>query len=146
MLMETGSSGCGQPISGTPDVCRGSFCATGEHPTAGTAAGYGERNERACRVKSISPTDDQSDPRVDRLDQGIREPVLQRGDEGFDVLYHSVGHIDKWLTAESDRPVEPRLEQLQCVGEGELKDEPQMFREEVGTIQRLVDALALLRR
>jgi hypothetical protein len=92
-------------------------------------------------VEAEGPAGDEADARVDRLNERGGETMLERGDDGVDLLGDAVGDVDEGRQAGAPGPPDPLLEEVQGILEGELEDLPQLLLEEVGAVQRAVGVL-----
>ena len=103
-------------------------------------AQHRERDQRSCRVEAEGSPSEQPDARVDRLHERIREPVLQRDEDGVDVGGDGVAEPHEGVQVRSPGPGEPLLQEFDRLLEWELEDEAEVFFQKVGAEQRLVDA------
>jgi hypothetical protein len=92
-------------------------------------------------VESEGTAGEQSDAGVDRLDEGVGEPVLEGDEDRVDVVGDGVSEADEGVDAGAPRPLHPLFKEQDGVVEGQLKDESEVLFEQVGAEQRLVDAL-----
>ncbi len=74
-------------------------------------------------MEAISPSGDETDAGVDRLDdrESIREAVVNRCGESADVADDAVGDGDERLQPAPEGPAEPWLEDFERIDDGERK-------------------------
>jgi hypothetical protein len=87
------------------------------------------------------PPGEQPDAGIDGLDQGVGEAVFEGDQNGVDVVADGVAKALEGVDAGVPGPVQPELKKVDRLLEGELKDQAEVLLEQVGTEQRLVDAL-----
>src|SRR2546427_10350736 len=106
-----------------------------------TEAEHRERDQGLGGVEAEGTSGEQPDAGVDGLDQGVREAVLQGDQDGVDVVADGVAEALEGVDAGVPGPVQPELKEVNRLLEGKLEDEAEVLLQQVGTEQRLVDAL-----
>src|SRR2546430_157573 len=103
-------------------------------------AEHRERDQGACRVEAEGSPGEQPDACVDRLHERVGEPVLERDQDGVEVVGNGVAEPHEGIQARAPGPLQPLLQELDRLLQRELEDRAQLLLEKVGAEQRLVDA------
>ena len=84
---------------------------------------------------------DQPDLGIDLLDRGVRQLVCDRRLDSVALFGDAAGELDEWLEPAAAGPLQPRLEQRECVLGVDAVDVSELLGEEVGAVQPLVELL-----
>ena len=87
-------------------------------------------------MESKGPAGDESDARVHRLDECLRESMLEHRLDLCLAPADRAGQGDEGLEAGAAGPGEPALEELHASMWGQLQDLPELLLEQVGAVER----------
>src|SRR5437660_2674426 len=103
-------------------------------------AEHRERDQWSRGVEAEGSAGEQPDARVDRLNERVGETVLERDQDGVEVVGNGVAEPHEGIQARAPGPLQPLLQELDRLLQRELEDQAQVLLEKVGAEQRLVDA------
>ncbi len=93
-------------------------------PRAAPAQGeHGEGDQRLGRLESEGAESDETEPGVQAFDAGVGQTVGEGGLDQGGVLADRSGELDEGLERAATSPVEPVLEQLNGLLQGQLEDQ-----------------------
>ena len=104
-------------------------------------AEHGEGYERLRGVEPEGSTGKEPDASIDRLDERVREAVLEGDEDGVNVVGDGVAEAHEGVDTGTPGPLHPLLQEFDRLHEGELEYEAEVLLEQMGAEQRLVDAL-----
>ncbi len=85
-------------------------------------SGLNPGDRPALRLAPLLRDPHEADARIDRLNERVGETMLERGDDGVDLLGDAVGDVDEGRQAGAQGPLDPLLEEFQGILEGELEE------------------------
>ena len=99
-----------------------------------TAGEHDECERGLGRVKSVGPTDEETDFGVHSLDPAIVDSLLERVDDDPSALAHGVGHLHERGETAAQRPGDPAIEQFDSVLRREVavEDGPELLFDLIG--------------